>query len=107
MEFFKIQLGLLVLCFLAYLVIFIPMVFLTDGFKDNSSSNVVVIAAVFIVALLLVPACWISLASQVKRMRDTGHSPWWILLGLIPYVAIVLFLYQLFMPSKQDTSLEN
>ncbi len=37
-----------------------------------------------------------GLALSVRRLHDTGHSAWWLLIGLVPFVgAIVLFVFVL------------
>ena len=32
------------------------------------------------------------LAVQVRRLHDTNRSAWWLLLGLIPYIGVVILL---------------
>lgn len=42
-----------------------------------------------------------SLAIAIRRLRDAGFSPWWILIGLIPLLGwFVLFVFYCF-PSKK------
>lgn len=41
--------------------------------------------------VLLVP----SLAASVRRLHDTGHSAWWLLLALVPLAALVLLVWYL------------
>ncbi|MEA3503287.1 MAG: DUF805 domain-containing protein, partial [Actinomycetota bacterium] len=37
-------------------------------------------------------AIWISLAIQVKRWHDLDQSGWWVLLGFVPYVNIIVMI---------------
>lgn len=41
-----------------------------------------------------------SIAVAVRRLRDAGYSPWLLLIGLIPFVNLVL-LYFYVQPSKE------
>jgi uncharacterized membrane protein YhaH (DUF805 family) len=43
-----------------------------------------------VTALLIVP----SIASEVTRLHDRGHSAWWLLLSLIPIVGGIVLLVQ-------------
>lgn len=42
--------------------------------------------------VLWIVAIWISLAIQVKRWHDLDQSGWWMLIGFIPYVNIIVFI---------------
>lgn len=42
-----------------------------------------------IALVLFVGAFWAMLAVTVKRLRDAGLNPWWILAILIPYVGTI------------------
>ena len=56
------------------------------------------------VASLVVLLPWI--AACTRRLRDAGLSPWWQLISLAPVVGIVVLLYLLTFPSKQDTAID-
>jgi hypothetical protein len=43
---------------------------------------------------------WVALAASVKRCRDMGITPWWLLVGLVPAFGIILLLGLLFSPTK-------
>ncbi|OHA78487.1 MAG: hypothetical protein A2V96_02545 [Candidatus Yonathbacteria bacterium RBG_16_43_6] len=51
------------------------------------STFIQVLGIVYLLAVL-VP----SLAVYVRRLHDTNHSAWWILLGLIPIVGSIILL---------------
>ena len=36
-----------------------------------------------------------SLAVSVRRLHDSSHSGWWLLIGLIPFGIFVLFIFML------------
>lgn len=52
--------------------------------------------------LLLVPLylAWVSV--QVRRLRDAGFSPWWVLADLIPLVGILVVLALAVLPGNDD-----
>lgn len=41
---------------------------------------------------------WILLVAFTKRLRDIDHSPWLVLVMLIPYLNAAMLLYLLFRP---------
>ena len=41
-----------------------------------------------------------SLAITVRRLRDSGTNPWWILVTLLPLVGLLAWLYLMLLPSK-------
>jgi uncharacterized membrane protein YhaH (DUF805 family) len=66
---------------------------------------------VYIVAALIGDiAYWIvvigtflpSLAAAVRRMRDSGRNPWWVLIGLVPIVGGIVLIVLLAQESKGD-----
>lgn len=34
-----------------------------------------------------------SLAVAVRRLHDTGRSGWWVLIGLIPLIGVIVLIY--------------
>lgn len=36
-----------------------------------------------------------SLAVSVRRLHDTGRSGWWLLLGIVPFLGIVVLIFML------------
>ena len=53
---------------------------------------------IFAVATLLP-----SLAVAVRRLRDTGRSGWWLLIGLVPVVGFIVLIYFLLQKSVNGT----
>lgn len=51
-------------------------------------SILIQILGILYILAVLVP----SLAVYVRRLHDTNHSAWWILLGLIPIVGTIILL---------------
>ncbi len=43
---------------------------------------------------LLVLGVWLSLATHVKRWHDLDYSGWMVLLNLIPYVGLLILIWQ-------------
>jgi len=50
--------------------------------------------------IILALAAWSLVATTVKRWRDTGHSMWWILTLIIPYISVVTMFFLVFAPSR-------
>jgi len=74
---------------LVYLVIYaaLAMVDVVMG-TFSYTSGVGLLSGIFALALLLP-----SIGVGIRRLHDTGRSGWWLLLGLIPVVGIVLLLF--------------
>ena len=62
-----------------------------ERFEENAGQPLSVVA---ILALLLP-----TLAVAVRRLRDTGKSGWWILIGLIPVIGGLVLIYWFVQPS--------
>lgn len=56
----------------------------------------------FLIAFASILAAWITSA---QRVRDMGHSGWFVFLQLIPYIGFVAGLVIAFVPG--DTKIEN
>jgi uncharacterized membrane protein YhaH (DUF805 family) len=46
----------------------------------------------FVSALFLVLALWCQLPLSVRRLRDAGFNPWWVLVGILPFGGLALFI---------------
>ena len=62
----------------------------------RSSGEVGGAAGVIICFLWLILCGWVGLAIQVKRWHDIGYSGWMVLLGLIPIIGLIVFVYLAF-----------
>ena len=49
-----------------------------------------IVRRLMLLALLLLP--WPLLATLVRRLHDTDRSGWWILLGLVPLIGIIVLI---------------
>lgn len=70
--------------FLIYLLIFLGLSLL------DSLLGFGLLSTVFVLALLLP-----NLAVGVRRLHDTGRSGWWLLIGMIPLLGLVLIYFLL------------
>ena len=55
------------------------------------------LAAIAGLALLLP-----NLAVGVRRLHDTGRTGWWLLIGLVPFVGVIVLLYFFILDSEND-----
>ncbi len=75
---------------LFYLLIYLVLMFvdMTMG-AFSSKEGIGVLTTLFTLAMLLP-----SLAVTIRRLHDTGHSGWWILLGALPFLGgLILFVF--------------
>ena len=62
-----------------------------------------IVGSFMILSVLLI--LWPSWAVGAKRLHDTGHSGWWLLLTFVPYVgALALFVWLGFWPGKKQAA---
>jgi len=57
--------------------------------------NIGVIGMLYCVAVFIP-----SLAVAVRRLHDTNHSGWWLLINLIPFIGLIIFLVFAFTDSQ-------
>ena len=50
---------------------------------------------------LVLPFVVASIMLEIRRCHDLGHSGWLILIGFIPYINIIFWLYILFCPGTK------
>jgi uncharacterized membrane protein YhaH (DUF805 family) len=53
------------------------------------------LGTIYLLAVLLP-----SIAVAVRRLHDTGRSGWWIFIGLIPLIGVIVMLVFLVLDSK-------
>ena len=62
--------------------------------KNNDTSSVAPVLIIFL--LLKIVLIVISYSIFAKRFHDTGRSGYWSILGIIPYIQWIVFVYLLF-----------
>jgi uncharacterized membrane protein YhaH (DUF805 family) len=43
-----------------------------------------------------------TLAVAVRRLHDTGRTGWWLLIGLVPFIGVIVLLYFFILDSEND-----
>ena len=43
-----------------------------------------------------------NLAVGVRRLHDTGRTGWWLLIGLVPFIGVIVLLYFFIIDSEND-----
>jgi uncharacterized membrane protein YhaH (DUF805 family) len=56
---------------------------IVDGFVGNSG----VLQGIYVLALFLP-----SVGVVIRRLHDTGHSAWWILIPLVPLIGFIIMI---------------
>ena len=87
--------------------LFVTIVFVVAGVIDRAAGLTYGdttygggwIASIAGLALLLP-----NLAVGVRRLHDTGRSGWWLLVGLVPIIGIVILLYFFVIDSEYDNA---
>jgi uncharacterized membrane protein YhaH (DUF805 family) len=91
---------------LSYAYILLPFVLLAAlGFvidlatrNDLGVQRIVYIPIYIISVVYIIVMIYSSIRIQVRRLHDLNRSGWWILLGLVPLVGFVQFLFLLLAP---------
>jgi len=75
--------------YLFYLLIFIGLS-MVDGITGsfNAAAGIGLLGGLYSLALVIP-----SLAVGVRRLHDTGRSGWWLLIGLIPLIGVLVLLF--------------
>ena len=71
--------------FFLFNIIIIFVLSFIEGIAGRDES---VLALLYILAILLP-----NLAVTVRRLHDTGKSAWWLLLGIVPLIGLVLLVF--------------
>jgi uncharacterized membrane protein YhaH (DUF805 family) len=80
-------------------LLFIFVVFFISTFIGEFSAIAGQILG-FVSALFLVLALWCQLPLSVRRLRDAGFNPWWVLIAILPFGGLALFIMHC-QPSKK------
>lgn len=76
--------------YLVYLVIYAALAIASAILPDALGSVFGILVLVFAVGLLIP-----SIAVGIRRLHDSDHSGWWLLIALIPLIGIFWLLYLL------------
>ena len=71
------------------IIMIVGVVFFVAISRKGSESNPEGVAALVAISMITI---WISFAIQVKRWHDLNWSGWWVLIGFIPYVNIIVLI---------------
>ncbi len=74
---------------LFYILIYLALAFI-DGVAGTFSMEMGMgLASTIFMLVMIVP----SMAVGVRRLHDTDRSGWWLLIGLVPLIGIVLIVF--------------
>lgn len=82
----------------------VALLSLLIGFIDAATGLIFMGLAGILVCIALLALLIPSLAVAVRRLHDTNHSGWWLLIGLIPFIGA---LYLIFLYISAGTPGEN
>ena len=82
-----------------YFALFSAIIALVLGLIDTLVGTNSVLSGLYSLAVLL-PALGVS----VRRLHDTGHSGWWIFIGLIPLIGTIILLVYMLSDSHAGTN---
>lgn len=69
------------------------------GFSPFSDNGARPLSALFSLGVFIP-----SLAVGARRLHDTGRSAWWLLIGLVPLIGWLIFVYFAVQPSEEVTN---
>ena len=83
---------------LFYILIYVVLAII-DGMMGSSSgkSGVGLLTGLYALAMIIP-----SLAVLVRRLHDTDHSGWWVLIGLVPLIGGIVLLVFCVQDSQPD-----
>ncbi len=81
--------------FLVYLAFMVLMFALGGSMQYNGEAAMGPLVSVVMIAMFIWAIATIipSLAVTFRRLHDTDHSAWWILIGLVPIIGGLVLLY--------------
>ncbi len=68
--------------------------------QQVGESSTLVILLMLPILLIIIAGAWTSFCIAGKRLHDLGHSGIWVLLGFVPLIGTVYYLYILFAPGQ-------
>jgi len=73
---------------------------LIEGLTGITAESDYSVLAIIFSLLVLIP----TLAVTVRRLHDTGRSGWWLLIGLIPIIGVLVLLIFFVLDSQAGTN---
>ena len=82
-------------------LVFLSIIFLLiiSTIANETSSGAGTIFAYILVFYILL-ALWCQLPLSIRRLRDAGFNPWWVLVGILPFGGLALLIMHC-QPSKK------
>jgi uncharacterized membrane protein YhaH (DUF805 family) len=77
--------------FALFYVIFVIVLAIIDGILGTGGEDGGLLSGLFVLAMLIP-----SISVTFRRLHDTDHSGWWLLIGLVPLIGtIILFIFMI------------
>ena len=87
--------------FISQLLVLVSIILLVILFSFISFlSSAIGTVLGFVLVFYLLAALWCQLPLSVRRLRDAGFNPWWVLVGVLPFGGLALFIMHC-QPSKK------
>jgi uncharacterized membrane protein YhaH (DUF805 family) len=86
--------------YILFYVIILCVLVAVDTFIGMSAGGGIGILTLIYSLAMLIP----TLAVTVRRLHDTAHSGWWILIELVPLVGVFILLYFLVIDGTPGTN---
>ena len=83
--------------FLVFLSIIFLLIISTIA---NEKSSIAGTIFAYILVFYILLALWCQLPLSIRRLRDAGFNPWWVLVGILPFGGLALFIMHC-QPSKK------
>ena len=72
------------------------------------NSSDIIISLIVLFYLVMFPMTLMTYCILIKRYHDRGKSGWWSLIGLVPYIGILLIFVELgFFKGVEETGITN
>ncbi len=85
-----------------FFVLFYLIIYLVLAIVDTvilGSEGIGLLTTLFALAMLIP-----GIAVSVRRLHDTGRSGWWILIGFIPFIGLIVLLVFYFQDSQPGSN---